>query len=56
MSMSFTATDLPVAGIPMNSPLCVPVTCSLATALSPLAITSSTTMLRSGNAAFNTRK
>src|SRR5574337_656206 len=51
MSISCTSTLLPVAGMPMNSPWCVPVVRTRATTLSPSTSTSSASMRRSGNAA-----
>ena len=45
----------PVAGMPMNSPWWVPVLRTRTTTLSPLAITSSTCMRMSGNAARRIR-
>ena len=47
-----TSTLLPVAGMPMKSPVFVPVHLTRATTLSPLARTSSASMRRSGNAAM----
>src|SRR3990172_5071157 len=51
MSINCTSTRLPVGGIPMNSPSCVPVALVRAPPLSPLLSTSSGSNRRSGNAA-----
>ena len=56
MSMSCTSTLLPVAGMPIIGPVCVPVTLARTTTRSPLAMTSCTSMRMSGNAARYIRK
>gem|GEM_PF-5085215 len=57
-TMSITPKDtlLPVGGIPMNSPLCVPLQVHRTTTLSPSAIVSSILTLRSGKALRNSEE
>ena len=56
MKISLYVTDLPVGGMPMYSPLCVPVTTFLLTTLSPSAIRSSNGNVKVGIGAMEPRE